>query len=430
MDQSTNLSYKERINQMEDMIYIYQKFGFFHFKILGGKEVIIKEFKLSDLKQKVYFLFESKFKERFEYDVSYNNLEKFLKENFLTCKDKTINISKIETDLKYNFNQIQIGYTSDYNLFKCPKKSINNTPDSLIERSFQLFGNIEPILVYKKQDKFLILKGKKRFKILVNLEQPIFYLDITSLITQEINEKFVSDTNLYFNNAPLPKIWDDLCKYYYPKYRELNEFILKNKIEKYINKYHFIYLLEHNKYKLLYGEATFDKKEELFKEILDIYKKIQNNEENNLLFKKDSKGRYILYPKLKAKYYKYSEINPFHKKENWYDSLLNEQNHISILDEIIDLNLDLNNLYSFQFFKRNFKPFTYEKEIIRDEKELYLIKKIKIKINVDSINKFLEENGDLIQEILKTNLPIDLDYLMKELIKEREQLFSLKKELN
>jgi hypothetical protein len=428
MDNLSKLSYRDRINELENLIYTYQKFGFFSFKLLGGKEIFIESFTLKDVEQKVYFLFQSRFKERYEYDISYEKLEGFLKRNFLPCKEKTINITKVVTDLHYNFDQVKIGYTKDYSLFKCPKKSISSTPDSIINKSFDLFGNIEPILCFKKQDRFLILNGKKRFRLLIEREQPIFYIDVTSLITQEINEKFVADTNLFFHNAPLSKIWEDLCKYYYPKYKELNEFMIKNKVEKYMNKFHFISLLEYNNNKLLYGEATFERKEELLAEILDIYEKAKCYTETEL-FEKDSKGRYKLFPKLKAKYYKYSETNPFRKKENWYAPLLNEGNHISILEEIIDIKLDFNNLYSIQLFKSNLDTFVYEKDTERDKLEPYLIQKINIKIYVDNINLFLEENENLLQAILKTDLKIDLEYIMEELIKERENLFLIKKQL-
>ena len=108
---------------------------------------------------------------------------------------------------------------------------------------------------------------------------------------------------------------------------------------------------------------------------------------------------------------------------------MNEGNHISILEEIIDIKLDFNNLYSIQLFKSNLDTFVYEKDTERDKLEPYLIQKINIKIYVDNINLFLEENENLLQAILKTDLKIDLEYIMEELIKERENLFLIKKQL-
>lgn len=268
-------SYKEFINEIETKIHNYIKKGFMSFKLLGWKEFKIIEFKIRD--KSIEFYLESKFKESYDTTIDIMELDDFLG-NFKSFKPQQVIIRK-EKEMCYELEGVKVGITQNYGNFKIITKSLNTLPFNQFSNSFSLFGNINPILVVEKNSQLIILDGRKRFDYLKSINQPIFYLDVTSMMKEQIGEKLFAQLNIFLNRPNLKNSWQYLCKYFYPQYRELEEFIKKNNVEKYISKYKFINTLESDLNIILTGKADFSKKQELLELILlhfDSSKNIDN----------------------------------------------------------------------------------------------------------------------------------------------------------
>ena len=264
-------SYKEKINKIEELLHKYIRFGYFCFKPLGGKEIKIKEFLISDKKQEITFVLETRFKEIYDFPIPISNLDKFL-EKLQPCNNRQVVIKQEKKSISYNSEHMSFGFTKEYSKFRIMKKSISKIPLSNISESIEKFGNIMPIIVFSKQDKWVILEGKKRFNYLMETGQDIFYIDITPLIKVEINERFVTDINIAVNNPKIYQIWDDLCKYYYPEYKKVDEFFKQNNIKRFISKWRFLHLLEPKWKIILDGEANLNDYEKLYELILEFCK--------------------------------------------------------------------------------------------------------------------------------------------------------------
>ena len=362
-------SHKEFINEIETKIHSYIKKGFLSFKLLDWKEFKIIEFKIID--KNIEFYIESKFKESYDITINIGELDDFLL-NFKSFKPQQIIIKK-EKEMCYELEGLKVGITQDYSKFKIVTKSLNQLPFNHFNDSFSLFGNINPILVVEKNLQLVILDGRKRFDYLRLQNQPIFYLDITSMIKEQIGEKLFAQLNIFLNRPNLKNSWSYLCKYFYPQYRELEEFIKKNGVEKYINKWKFINTLEGNLSVILTGKADFSKKQELLSLILQ-HIKLNNRIDNKLL----------------------NNIQHQLKKEECKDIITNE-------------------FWYEKYLKENNSVLTGEKYVIQIHETL---EKNGIKMNGEYLihyycdNKILalRENEHLFKHVLESEIDLDLDY--------------------
>jgi hypothetical protein len=276
------LTYKALLNQIEEKIHKYMKLGYMNFKPFSYKEVKIIDFKF--IGNITFFTLESKFKESYDLEISINKIDEFL-QNFITYSPKKISFKK-NLDFSLTLDNYQFGITTDYNLFKINKKIRDNYPIFHLKNSFRFLSNLLPIIVVKKQNQFIIIDGKKRFKYLMDNNEPIKYLDITNLIQLDLTDKGFTLLNIYLNKPNIKIIWEELAKYFYPKYKELDIFIKENKVETYINKYQFILLLEPSIKNIIEGNTGF-----LWKEMLleDIKNYLANNP--NFNYQKDRRNQ-------------------------------------------------------------------------------------------------------------------------------------------
>lgn len=427
------ISYQQKIIDLEIKIRDYINFGWFFYKPLGYKKIRIRKYELKEEKQKVNLILETKEGENL-FEVNFDQMDNFFN-HLLTHEPRNLEIKIEKKTQSYLYENVKLGFTKDYLLFKYNKKNSNSKED-YFKYSINKYNNISPIIVFKRKDNFLqIIHGKKRFKYLMDNQKEIMYLDVTSLLNSEIelNEDFLIKTDILFNNKNLKESWDELARYYLPSYKMIDLFIKNNNIEQYINKFQFILILEPDIQKILRGEAIFDlnKIQRLWEEIKEYY-----NIKGSIQFKEEKfeggidinlRSQIFKYLKQNSKFYnkqiKKEEIKQ--QKQYWFNdkivNFISNPNNFDLIEE-----LELKGNYYNLIFKRNLENKIFFKEIyITEEKDF-----VKLNIgsnlifNVDNILQFINENQILFEEILKSKISIDLTEILLEVLSERIELLN------
>lgn len=415
-------SYQNKLTDLELKIISYIKFGYFYYKPLGYKEVKINSYLLKESEAKIEFIIETKHGGSFPFEVNIKSIDGFFN-NLITHKPREINISLEQKSQSEIFNKVKVGFTKDYLRFKFSKKNSQIKDISYIKDTFNRFGNIIPVIVFKRVDgNYQILDGKKRFNYLMKEQEDIFYIDITSLINKNIilNEQFVINADIIINKKTLKESWDDLCRYYYPSYKMLDLFMKENSVEEKINKFHFITILEPNIEKILKGEAVFElnKIQGIWKEIVDYFNEDKNSNSTEFGLLEFKKGIYS-YLQMCSKYY----IIELPKEEIKKSCYWFTPNIISLIanpnnpEDISELKI-VGNYYEINFIQNN-KLF-FKEELIKEEGTFHNIGG-RLIINVDNIGSFLKENDILFKAILQSLISIDLDEILKDVLDERKE---------
>jgi hypothetical protein len=237
---------------------------------------------------------------------------------------------------------------------------------------------------------------------------------VTPLIKVEINECFVTDSNIAINQPKIYQIWGDLCKYYYPDYKKVDDFIKQVKIEKYISKWKFLHLLEPKWDIILSGEANLKDYQKLYEMILEFMSKIQENEIFDLY--KYLKNNYKPLEKDK----KTGEV-----KAPWYFKYLVWTDINSVEYSDVELVNEKVGFYKIKLYES--KNFGYNINLVKDERPEFnfLTRQCELILYIDNPQRFLEDNNLLFQAILDSPIFIDLKDILNEVIKEREIIYNL-----
>lgn len=416
----TKKSYQTQMNELEVKIRDYINFGYFAYKPLGYKEIRITSYKFDHQKQKVEFILETKYDGSSPFIINLSQIDNFFNQ-LISHKPREINLQIEAKSQSFIYEGVKLSFTKDYLKFKYSKKNSKVKQMEELNFSISKFGNIMPIIVFKREDNYYqIIDGKKRFIYCMKKQQDIFYIDITSLIKKEniLNEEFVVNTDILLNKKTLKNSWDDLCKYYYPTYRNLEIFFKENECEKYINKFHFILILESNIKKILNGETNFTEEriKGLWDEIKNYYEKDGIIDDIDIGFLKQNIFNWL---KQNSKFYQIESSKEEVKKENyWFNkniiSIVKNPNNAELISELV-----LKGEYYNLIFQQNSKKFFFKEKYIKED--IYNIGSV-ITLNIDNVYAFINENNLLFEEILKSKIMINLDFILKEVLEEREEL--------
>jgi hypothetical protein len=227
------------LQQIEIRIHPYVKQGYMNFQSLGWKEVRIVNVTVTEREDIIRFLLESKYKEEYNIEINYADLDSWL-QKFSTIKP--IKIVEVERDIKVDKEDTKVGSTKDYKLFIQP--SFHTLPSPSIRASMKTVGNIIPITVICTEDgRYKIVDGEKRYNLLKSEGLPIFYVDVTSsikLLDLKDNLRLCSLLKTSCRKSPR-HLWESLNKKW-GRYKEIEEFFNTEEIDKYINRIHLLHL--------------------------------------------------------------------------------------------------------------------------------------------------------------------------------------------
>lgn len=261
--------------QIHSKLYEAQKLGFLSFAMLKYKPAKIKDFEVNRIRETVKIILETSYGELYPHNLAFSQVDIFLNQ-FSEISPRYKIVYELEKEIQHSFEGVEVGFSSDYDKFVIvkPLNVVSNTLWAHLRGSMSQYGNIVPVIVVKKNDKFYILDGRVRFKLCREEKKDIFYLNITPLLNVYKSDRVLfnlnNTLNLYHNGIKLKDIWSELCNQL-QSYRELNVFIRKNKVQDYIDKIQFILLFDNSMLDLINGVGIFNDKEEKFDLVKETY---------------------------------------------------------------------------------------------------------------------------------------------------------------
>lgn len=262
--------------QVHTKLWEAQKLGFLSFAMLGHKPAKIKEFEIDRIREVANVVLETKYGELYPHKITFSQVDIFL-DQFSETSPRYKIVYELEKEIKSSFEGVTVGFSSDYDKFVIvkPLNTISTAVWSHLKSSINQYGNIIPIVVVKKNEKFYIIDGRIRLRLCREEKRDVFYIDVTSLLSVYKSDRVLfnlnNTLNLYHNGIKLKDIWSELCNQI-QEYRELNVFIRKHKIHNQIDKIQFILLFENTMLDLINGVGVFKEKEQKLELVLNTYK--------------------------------------------------------------------------------------------------------------------------------------------------------------